>query len=81
MLKLQGSWALADAKSETQSYHEQLRKAFATLGHHNISDKLADLFDRRVVADYHPNEIVGHNSARNGVDLGTDIVDLMEADP
>jgi hypothetical protein len=81
IVKLRGSWALAQAKGETDSYHEQIRRAFVHLQKPNISDKLADLFDQRVIADYYPDETMGRSSARNGVDLGTDIVELIEADP
>jgi hypothetical protein len=79
---LRRSWALAQAKSETpDSYHEQIRRAFVHLKQPNISDKLADLFDKRVIADYYPDETVAYNAARDSVDLGTDIVELIEADP
>ena len=80
MARLQGNWALTAAKSETPSYHEQIRVAFTTLDKANISAKLADLFERRVTADYNPHETVGYVSARDSVDLGTDIIELIEAD-
>lgn len=80
--KLRGSAALAQAKSEApDSYHEQIRKAFRRLQHPNISDKLADLFEQRRIADYYPDETIGQNVARDSVDLGIDIVELIEADP
>ncbi len=80
-IKLRHSWAWTNAKSETDGVHEQLRKAFVTQGHPNISDKLAELFEMRVTADYRPDETVEFDLARNNVDLGSDIVQLIEDDP
>jgi len=81
LLKLRSSWALSDAKSETESVHEQLRKAFVKLGQPRISDKLAELFRQRVIADYYPDENMEYSVAKNNVTLGGYIVDLIEADP
>ena len=81
ILKLQNSQALRDAKSQSDSVHEQLKLAFAQSGHPEISDMLSDLFDRRVVADYFPGETVDYSGARDSVDLGEQVTSLIESDP
>jgi len=80
-LKLQYSAALREAKSQSDSVHEQLKLAFAQSDHPEISDMLGDLFDRRVIADYFPGEAVNYDGAKNSVELGEKITSLIESDP
>ena len=80
-LKLTGSKEMYEAGSETDSYHEQLQIAFSKRKKHNISAKLSELFEKRVIADYYPDSKVEHSSADNGVQLGRNLVKLIEDAP
>lgn len=80
-LKLSGSIEMYEATKESVSYHEQLQIAFSKKGKHNISAKLSELFEKRVIADYFPDSNIEYSSADNGVQLGRNLVKLIEGDP
>ncbi len=80
-LKLKGGLEIYEASNETKSYHLQLQIAFSKKKQYGISAKLGELFRQRVTADYFPDAKVEPSNAKNGVDLGRNLLELIESDP
>jgi len=69
------------AFNEKEGYHVALQVTFSDANQGEISDKLSGLWGERKAADYELGEDIDFERAKDAIELGKDLIQLIESDP